>query len=212
MASYIFDFDGTLVDSMPTFVGAMLNVLDTYGIPHDGETVKIITPLGYAGAAKYFVSLGVPLTVEEILAMVDDFAMEAYAHRVFAKPHVKETLAALRARGDDLHVLTASPHRMLDPCLKNNGMFELFDNVWSCEDFGTSKADPHIYEMAAERIGKRVGEVIFLDDNLNADTTAKTAGMIVYGVFDESSRAYESEIRAVTDRYITDFSELLEEN
>ena len=211
MASYLFDFDGTLVDSMPTFVGAMLNVLDVHGIPHDGDTVKTITPLGYAGAARYFVSLGVPMTVEEILTMVDDFATEAYAHRILAKPNVKETLVALRARGDDLHVLTASPHRMLDPCLKNNGMFELFDNVWSCEDFGTSKADPKIYEMAAARIGRRVEEIIFLDDNLDADRTAKRAGMIVYGVFDESSRAYADDIRAATDRYITDFSELLEE-
>ena len=33
-------------------------------------------------------------------------------------------------------------------------IFELFDNVWSCEDFGTTKADPRIYEMAAERMGK----------------------------------------------------------
>ena len=211
MASYIFDFDGTLVDSMPTYVGAMLSVLDRFGIPHDGELVKTITPLGYAGTAKYFTTLGVPLTVEEILAMVDDYAMDAYANRVQAKKHVKETLEALRARGDDLHVLTASPHRMLDPCLKNNGMFELFDNIWSCEDFGTSKADPHIYEMAAERIGRRVEEVIFLDDNLDADRTAKRAGMTVYGVFDESSRAYADDIRAATDRYITDFTELLED-
>ena len=143
--------------------------------------------------------------------MVDAFAMDAYAHRVLAKPHVKETLVAMRERGDDLHVLTASPHRMLDPCLKNNGMYDLFDHVWSCEDFGTSKADPRIYEMAAERIGRRVEEVIFLDDNLDADRTAKAAGMIVYGVFDESSRAYADAIRAATDRYITDFSELLDE-
>ena len=100
---------------------------------------------------------------------------------------------------------------MLDACLVRNGIYELFTNVWSCEDFATTKADPDIYRMAAERIGKPVSEVIFLDDNYDADKTAKSAGMTVYGVFDETSRAYADDIRAITDRYITDFSELLEE-
>ena len=29
---YLFDFDGTLVDSMPTFSSIMLNILDEYGV------------------------------------------------------------------------------------------------------------------------------------------------------------------------------------
>jgi FMN phosphatase YigB (HAD superfamily) len=91
-----------------------------------------------------------------------------------------------------------------------NGVYTLFENIWSCEDFATTKADPAIYRMAAERIGKPVADIIFLDDNYDADKTAKSAGMRVYGVFDESSREFADDIRSVTDRYITDFSELLE--
>ena len=63
--------------------------------------------------------------------------------------------------------------------------------------------------MAARRIGADVGEILFLDDNYNADKTAKEAGMKVCGVFDESSAEYAEEIRAVSDHYINDFSELL---
>ena len=63
--------------------------------------------------------------------------------------------------------------------------------------------------MAAERIGVDVNEAIFLDDNLNADKTAKAAGMVVYGVYDESSKEYVEEMKAATDKYIYDFRELL---
>jgi FMN phosphatase YigB (HAD superfamily) len=63
--------------------------------------------------------------------------------------------------------------------------------------------------MAAEKIGHPVENIIFLDDNYNADLTAKQAGMIVYGVYDDTSKEYVEEIKSITDRYIYDFSELL---
>ena len=89
-------------------------------------------------------------------------------------------------------------------------MWELFDNVWSCDDFNTTKADPDIYVRAAEKMGTTVENVLFLDDNLNADLTAKAAGMQVCGVYDASSHEYVEEMKAATDYYIYDFRELLE--
>lgn len=56
---------------------------------------------------------------------------------------------------------------MLDPCLKRLGIWDLFDHVWSCDDFNTTKSDPQIYQLAAEKIGRRVDEIIFVDDNVN---------------------------------------------
>ena len=135
--------------------------------------------------------------------------MRIYTHKIAAKAHVIETLDRLRASGAKLHVLTASPHATLDPCLKRLGIYGLFENVWSCQDFNTTKSDPEIYVMAAKRIGDEVENILFLDDNLNADITAKRTGMKVCGVFDESSREYTEEIIAVTDYYIYDFSELI---
>ena len=64
-------------------------------------------------------------------------------------------------------------------------------------------------EPAAKKLNKSVGDVWFLDDNLSADTTAKAAGMKVCGVYDDSSKDYAEQIKAVSDNYIYDFSELL---
>ena len=59
---YLFDFDGTLVDSMPTFIAVMLRILDENNIKYEDDIIKIITPLGYAGTAGYFRKLGVTLS------------------------------------------------------------------------------------------------------------------------------------------------------
>ena len=64
------------------------------------------------------------------------------------------------------------------------------------------------YVEAAKKIGTNVENVIFLDDNYNADKTAKSAGMKVCGVFDASSEEYTEEIKSVSDHYINNFSEL----
>ena len=209
MKTYLFDFDGTLVDSMPVYVSAMLRILDENGIEYGDDIVKIITPLGTVGTAKYFIELGVKLSVEEMLTQMKDNMMDGYLYRIPAKKNVISTLNQLKNSGASLNILTASPHVTLDACLKRLGIFDIFDNVWSCDDFETTKADPEIYKMAAERIGQEVENILFVDDNINADKTAKLAGMKVCGIYDDSSKDCVEEIKAATDYYVFDFSELL---
>ncbi len=211
MQTYLFDFDGTLVDSMPDYVAVMTNILEENNIPYGEDLVKIITPLGFAGTARYFrETLGLSMPEDEMMEKMSAYAYEAYATRIPAKKNVIPVLRQLKADGADLNVLTASPHATLDPCLRRLGIFDLFTNVWSCDDFGTTKADPAIYKRAAEKMGVPVENVLFLDDNYNADKTAKQAGMQVCGVYDDTSKEYVEEIKAITDFYIYDFTELLQ--
>jgi len=210
MNTYLFDFDGTLVNSMPTFVAGMLRILDDHQITYEEKNIiKTITPLGYQGTAKYYTELGVPMSQEDILETMQCYMIEAYTNTVPAKKNVISVLKTLHSQGASLNVLTASPHAMLDPCLKRLGISDLFTNVWSCDDFHTTKSNPGIYKAAAEKIGQPANKILFLDDNYTAAVTAKETGMLVCGVFDESSAEYETEIRQVVDYYIRDFSELL---
>lgn len=212
MKTYLFDFDGTLVDSMTTYVSAMLRVLDDNNVPYGDDIVKIITPLGLGGTVDYFINMGLKLPAEEIIELMKRYMLEEYLYNIPAKNNVISVLKQLKAKGAELNVLTASPHITLDACLKRLEIYDLFDNVWSCDDFNTTKADPEIYQMAADRIGERVENILFLDDNFNACKTAKAAGMKVCGVYDSSSEEYIDEIKGITDYYINDFSELLEFN
>lgn len=209
--SYLFDFDGTLVDSMPTFISSMLRILDENGIKYGDDIIKIITPLGVSGTADYFIDkMGLKLSKEETIVLMKEYMMDAYFNTIPAKSNVPEVLRELKEKGASLNVLTASPHITLDACLKRLGLWDLFQNVWSCDDFDTTKADPEIYKMAADKMGTTVDKVLFLDDNLNADATAKSAGMLVCGVYDDSSKDCIEEMKAANDFYIYDFKELLD--
>ncbi len=212
MYTYLFDFDGTLVDSMPTYASSMIKILDDNNIIYPDDIVKIITPLGLIGAAEYFVNLGVDLSVEEIILLMKKYMLDEYLYNIPAKNNVISVLNTLKSQGASINVLTASPHITLDACLKRLEIYDLFTNVWSCDDFNTTKADPNIYIMAAKRLGENINNILFLDDNLDADKTAKSAGMKVCGVYDESSKEYTEQIKVVSDFYIYDFIQLLDIN
>ena len=207
--TYIFDFDGTLVDSMPSWAEKVLNILRECGVEYPADIINIVTPLGDRGTAEYMRGvLGVPLSLEEIFRQMDEYALPKYRDEIGIKDGVREYLAHLRDRGSTLHVLTASPHKMVDPCLKRLGIFDWFSNVWSTDDFGMVKSDPQIYLAAADRIGVDVSDAVFFDDNLMAVRTARAAGMYAVGVYDASSDALVEEIRAAADLYVRSMSEL----
>ncbi len=210
MKELIFDFDGTLVDSMRQWGGKMLNILKVYGISYPDDIIKTVTPLGDRGTAQYFIrTFGIESTVEELIAMMDAYALPEYSHRIVAKETVEDTIRVLREKGYRLHVLTASPHKMLDVCLKRIGLYDLFENVWSCDDFGTTKGDVRIYHEVAARVGASVGDCIFLDDNVHALSVAKNAGMTVVGVYDESAEEMKDEVISLAAAYLYRMEELL---
>lgn len=206
MAAYIFDFDGTLVDSMPAFSRAILRTLDDFSVEHPDNVVEVITPMDTAGKIAYFTKLGVPADFQQALGKN---LYTEYAQNIPAKESVIETLRELKSRGHSLSILTAGPHLTLDPCVKRLGLWELFDNVWSCDDFGTDKGNPEIFRMTAERLHCPMEDILFLDDSPKALRTAKAAGITACGVYDESAAAYETEMRELCDMYIHSFKELL---
>ena len=203
----LFDFDGTLVDSMPAWGEKMLNILRHEGIRPPEGLISHIATLGDKGTAKYFrEALGVTLSDEEMFSMMDDYALPRYRDEIPLKNGVENYLRRLKTLGVSLNVLTASPHKMLDPCLKRLGIWALFDHVWTCEDLGTVKSDPEIYRIAAERLSVSVADVAFFDDNLNAVSTAKEAGMFTVGVYDASGEPYLSRLRETADMYFDTFA------
>ncbi|MBR1974769.1 MAG: HAD family phosphatase [Clostridia bacterium] len=210
---YIFDLDGTLIDSMPVGVGITLSFLDEQGIPYPPDVVKTLTPLGYKGIAKLFAEeLGVKCTAEEIYQRFQTQNERAYAETIPLKPHAKELLEFLKSQGHSISVLTASPNHFIELSLKRLGVYHLLDNAWSIDDFGMSKADEEIYRAAAARLGANIGDCIMVDDNVNVLKTAKRAGMGAIGVYDKFTSYTEPEMREIADGYVHDFVELINQS
>lgn len=206
---YVFDLDGTLVDSMSYYIRGLLAILDEAGISYGDEMVNIITPLGYTKSAEYFIGMGIDSTVEELVAKMQNNLLKEYAHNIKLKPFVGEYLRKLKSEGARLFVLTASPHSATDACLKNNGVYDLFEKIWSVEEFGLTKTDTRIFFEAARLIGCKVGDVNYFEDNVVAVRNATAAGFNTFGVRDMQSEADLEEIKKTAKHYITSFEQLL---
>lgn len=211
MRDLVFDFDGTLVDSMPTWGGKMLRILGEEGVSYPENIIEIITPLGDVGAAKYFIeALGVRSSKESLFERMDAYAFPKYRDEIPEKEGVSKTLRTLKSRGHRLYVLTASPHKMLDPCLERLGLAPFFDGIFSCDDFATTKANPEIYDRLSARIGSTKENLVFFDDNLGACQTAIKAGVRTVGVYDDSGKAAFDRLKEITSAFAHTFEEVLQ--
>ncbi len=205
----VFDLDDTLVDSWSRFDGGMLPILEQEGIPYDREAmIAKMHPQGVPPTAALFCEMGVPGTVEQVTARLTESMRQEYAHRIFLMEGVRPYLQRLRAQSVPMYILTASPHHITDPCLRNNGVFDWFTAVWTVEDYGLTKAQPELFCRVVEAGGVAPEEILYIDDSPTAIGNAAAAGMQVCGVLCPHTPANAARIPALTDRYITSFEEL----
>lgn len=185
---YIFDLDGTLVDSMPYFSRGILSIADDAGIKYTDELIKILTPLGYVGGAEYYIqNYGLNESVDSICERVRNRLLPEYQNNIPLKPGVKKYLERIHASGGKLFVLTASPYIMAEASLRNNGVAHLFEKIWSVEDFKLTKSDTRLFFKVAETLGCQPDDIHYFDDSLIACGNAKKAGYDVYAVYDSQS-------------------------
>ena len=202
----IFDLDGTLVNSMPRYTAGMYKILDDEGIEYEPDLIKILTPLGYTKSAEYYVEhFGLTDSVETIVKKMEETLVYEYANNIKLKDGVEAYLKKRKSEGARLFVLTASPHIVTDICLKNNGIFDLFEKVWSVEDFGLSKSGTALFYRVAELLECKPEDIEFFDDNLTAVANCKAAGMITYGVRDGQSDEDLNKIREICDFFVEGF-------
>lgn len=208
---FLFDFDGTLIDSMPTFCRCVHTVLDRYKVNYPADIIKTCTPLGTKDTPLYCIKeFGMEISEEQFRLEMFEVAVPDYETTIPAKKNVVSTLTELRRRGYSLNILTGSPHETLDPCYDRLGLDEYFDNAWSVNDFTTNKADPAIYIETARLLGVKPENIVFLDDNIEANRAAKQAGLTVIGVYDISSDAFVDDMKRELDGYIYTMDELLD--
>jgi len=209
--AYIFDLDGTLLDSMTKgWKDILLVYLDEQGVEYPKDLMGTIATLGLYKLCEYYHERFLPdIPADEMYKTFTSRMKQEYDHTILLKPNVEELLVKLKAQGVSLNVLTAGVHQLFDGCLVRLGIEKYFDNIWSTEDLGLKKTDPAIYAEVAKRLGVKAEECVMVDDNVNALKTAKQVGFYTIGIYDEVEKEKVQEMLNSTDRYIYDFKELL---
>ena len=206
----LFDFDGTLVDSMPIWGEKMFRLLRMQGITPPDGLLRTITPLGDAGTLNYYQkNFKLTMTKEEMQKEMDSYALPLYTNEISLKEGVLDYLKALKDHGIKLYILTASPHKMFEPCLERLNILELFEEAWCCDDFKKVKSNPEIYLDVAKTIGVKPEEITFFDDNKVAILTAKEAGLHTIAVYDKSSENDKEDMQQAADYYCDSYRDML---
>lgn len=90
--------------------------------------------------------------------------MDAYL-TLSAYSEVPEVLAALKARGDQLAILTNGDTDMIDAAVKSAGLSGVFDAVLTASAVGVFKPAAKVYQLATDRFGCAPGDITFLSSN-----------------------------------------------
>ncbi len=201
----IFDFDGTLFDSMYVWDDAAALYLRTRGIEGKPTLREDVRALSLWQTALFFQrEYGLALPAEEIMEGVNRVIEARYLREVMPKPGVREFLSALRQRGIPLCVATATDRYLIEAALARCGLSAFFEEIFTCGEVGHGKDEPAVYRAAAERFGLPPRQCLVFEDALHAARTAGEDGFTVVGVGDPSEKHPEA-LRELADVYLEDF-------
>nr|WP_276583520.1 HAD-IIIA family hydrolase [Pseudomonas sp. RIT-PI-S] len=184
----VFDWDGTLADSIGRIVDAMQHAAIRAGLaPRDDVQIKGI------------IGLGLPEAIRSLYPRLDDAAVidfrEHYAQRYIALeatpsplfPGVAQGLEAFRRAGYRLAVATGKARRGLDRVLKGHGLEDFFD-ITRAADETCSKPHPLMLEEILQHCGVSAGRALMIGDSAFDLQMAHNAGMpcvaVGYGAID----------------------------
>lgn len=208
---YFFDMDGTLINSMQlAWDKVILRFLNERGIKYPDDIITNLVTRGFHGIAKYYVeNYGVDMTPQELY---DWFMVELepmYQNEFPLKEGAKEFILSLKKQGEEVNVISGSPLRFVIPCFKRLEIYDLFDNVFSLEEFGLTKSDRELFIKLAKKVGSNPSDCTVIDDSVNAVKTAKSAGVQTIGIYEKAVENTWQEMQSVADKTIIDFTELL---
>jgi HAD superfamily hydrolase (TIGR01509 family) len=204
--TYIFDLDGTLLDSMGVWDQIDIDFLAKRGIALPPGYMNAISPMTFHETAAYTIKrFALSDSVDGLMREWNDMAAYAYSRTVQMKPYAKEYLLALRDSGVKLAVATSMSAELCAPVLRNNGIDNVFDVICNTDEAGHGKSHPDVFLLAAQKTGVLPGDCLVFEDILAAVQSAKSVGMSVCAVYDKTSANDWTEIKRTADYAIDDF-------
>lgn len=201
----LFDFDGTLFDSMFIWdsVGEIyLHSLGKEPKPSMREDVRALSL--YQSACYFQKEYGLSLSVEQIMTGINQIIEHFYVHEVLPKPGVVDFLERMKKCKVRMCIVTASDRYQIEAALNRCGMEDYFEAIFTCSEMGHGKDEPIIFQKAMEYFNADRSNTIVFEDAIHAIRTAKADGFSVVAVFDNSEKR-QSEIRNLSDCYISDY-------
>lgn len=204
----IFDFDGTLFDSMFIWKGIKYKFLDKLELrltPEDEEAFRGLYLRESLILAKE--RFNMKESYEELFLMFFNYLKELYLAEAEPKNDIIPFLEKLRAMGVKMGIATATGEPALEAVLEKYGMRDYFSVILSTYTVGASKTDPLVYDKVLEKLGTDKATTWVFEDALYAAKTAKANGYNLVGIYDESEPETD-ELERLADIYIHNYAEI----
>lgn len=204
----IFDFDGTLFDSMPAWIGIRDKFFASIGVEMTEEDREFFRGKFTSEALPLAIDrFQLKMTYEELLASFFAYLKQRYFDMAVPKNDIIEFLKKLKAKGVKIGIATASGEPAVIGALEKFGMREFFPVIYSTYTVGVSKLEPKVYDVVLEELGTDKATTWVFEDALYAAKTAKENGYPVVGIYDESEKRAE-ELKDLVDIYIHNYAEI----
>ncbi len=203
----IFDFDGTLFDSMIAWYNAGPALLAQLGKEPKPELWDRFRTLSLEQAAVLMQEeYELALSVNEIMEGINKCVEDAYAFDVLPKPGAVEFVRRLRAAGVRCVIATASDRYLIESALRRCEIEDLFEDIFTCGGLNTNKREPLIFRTAMEAAGGTRENSVVFEDSLHCIETCKNDGFFTVAVADENETRTE-QLQTLADYYVETFED-----
>ncbi len=197
----IFDFDGTLVDSVPLIARAIMQANEKIGAPACSfELAKSVIGLSLDEIFNT-VAPGMPEALREPYMQFYSRYFFAHDDEIQFFDGVPEMLGELRARGYKLAIATGKARIGLERFNRRLELDALFDST-ICSNESASKPDPLMINMLLERFGLGKSLALMVGDSEHDVNTANNARVdsaaVTYGA------GKEEDLRLLNPTYMVD--------
>jgi phosphoglycolate phosphatase-like HAD superfamily hydrolase len=193
MEAILFDWDGTLVDSLGAFHVANATVMKTFGLPFD----EVVYRRHYVPDwREMYIRLGIPVDRLDEANALWETAFAGGSDLVVAFAGAAEALVRLHAIGTVLGIVTAGHRDVVEPQLARTGLAPLLPIRVFGDDLPVHKPDPAPLRRAIELAGHghRPETSMYVGDAPTDMQMAVTAGARGIGI--ESVLGDPDELRA----------------
>lgn len=211
MAGFIFDMDGTLMNSIGIWHEAELKVMADAGMELSKSDRDELNALTLEEAGDFFHDrFGVLGSGREVIDAITAHMLEFYRNDAAANPGTIDFVRAVHAAGVPMCVLSSSPQEFLKaglPCAGFGGFFA-DDLIISAEDLGMTKRAPETFSHVCGLLGTAPADTWLFDDSWYALATAHTMGLRCVGVFSTDNCGSHEELARYSEIVVDDFTEL----
>ena len=175
---YIFDLDGTLVDTLEIWNEISLAFLARFGIVPTEQEIRAMDTMTFQEGSDYLRGhFGLPLSAEGLSEAWMETATEIFDSRVQLMPGALETLHVLRGRGAKVVNSSQTSRRLVEGMLDRLGLARAVDAVLLAGETTFPKGDERAFAEIAQKFETPLSRTAAVDDSPYALEAAKRAGV-----------------------------------